>query len=621
MNDIADFKKEYKAQLNSAIADDDMPPALLEQFTFDSCIRKDEEGKKELYLVTRKADGAKALLRITTDYPEEDALHEAKLLDTLDHPAIPKVYATYEQNNRKYAVRQYFDGQTLYNIIKKRGILPARDIYGIASKLCDVLIYLHEQTPPIVHRDIKPQNIIISPDGHIHLVDFGIARVYKPGQKQDTTIILTGPYAPPEQFGFGQTSALTDIYQLGIVMLYLATENESTQDLSHRIKDRRLRQLIEKCTAFDPKARFADARKLKQAVLKAENGKKRRVLGYFFAGAAIVLIGTALFFLGMSRGIQQGRMDGQFQGYDEGYQAADMQSVLQTVPNIAFDPLIGNTNGNIINGAFAVQGPDGAYLILNDAIYTIAAGESSLQHLTDIYQPKGIYYYDGYIYCSSGKGIERVDPNSGQTKIILNTLAEALYFQRDYLYFANAEDQLKLYRVDYDGSRLQKMNDIQEAYYKAVVDDTLYFINGGDNRKLYQCNLDGSNMVCLYQQSAEWLNVYEGSLYFSIDTEPYGITAIDMNSGEESVFSSEQGSCLNFTEAGIYMKDNLSDNQLVYLSPNGKTKLVMSQAHCRCINVTSEWVFYENMDDNAAIWMIRLDGTENQEVKSNGSKL
>lgn len=103
MSQISDFEKEYREQLAKAVAEEDMPPELLEEYDFENCILK--TAKKEVYLLRRKTDGVQGLLRISISYPEEDALEEAKLLERLSSPAIPRVYATYKQGDRNYLLR------------------------------------------------------------------------------------------------------------------------------------------------------------------------------------------------------------------------------------------------------------------------------------------------------------------------------------------------------------------------------------------------------------------------------------------------------------------------------------------------------------------------------------
>ena len=114
----------------------------------------------------------------------------------------------------------------------------------------------------VIHRDIKPQNIILGRNGSIYLIDFGIAREQKRQRRQDTYIILTLDYASPEQYGFEQTTPLSDIYSLGVIILYLATGQTIRSDLESQITNNRLRELIEECIAFNPKARIQSAAEL-----------------------------------------------------------------------------------------------------------------------------------------------------------------------------------------------------------------------------------------------------------------------------------------------------------------------------------------------------------------------
>lgn len=266
MNDYAEFRKQYQEQLEQAVANANMPPEILEQFDFDNCLKANTQ--KEIYIVKRKSDGVKALLRITKDYPEEDAVQEAEILKTLNHPGIPKVFASYEHGGRSFIVREYFEGETLADLVQKNGAMSPKEIREFVPKICDILSYLHGQEPSVIHRDLKPQNIIMTTNGDVKLIDFGIAREYDSTQVQDTTVILTKPYAPPEQFGYTQSDSRSDIYSLGKVLFFLATDD---QEGAERIKDHHdiaasqslilrqdnlLREAIAQCLRFDPARRF-----------------------------------------------------------------------------------------------------------------------------------------------------------------------------------------------------------------------------------------------------------------------------------------------------------------------------------------------------------------------------
>lgn len=108
----------------------------------------------------------------------------------------------------------------------KQGRLSLNEVLQIGKQLCTVLHYLHSQHPPIIFRDLKPSNIIRTPDGQIYLIDFGVARHFKPGQKKDTVPFGSMGYAPPEQFGKSQTTPRSDIYSLGATLHQLLSGHD-----------------------------------------------------------------------------------------------------------------------------------------------------------------------------------------------------------------------------------------------------------------------------------------------------------------------------------------------------------------------------------------------------------
>src|SRR5579859_56004 len=146
-------------------------------------------------------------------------LREALLLARLCHPAIPTLYDYFLEDGYWYLVMEYLPGPTLANYIGQYAPLPPLEALNYAMQLCDVLDYLHQQAPPIVFRDLKPSNIILSPEGRLMLVDFGIARYFKEGQITDTADFGSPGYASPEQFeGSGQTDGRSDLYSLGVIL-------------------------------------------------------------------------------------------------------------------------------------------------------------------------------------------------------------------------------------------------------------------------------------------------------------------------------------------------------------------------------------------------------------------
>ncbi|HEX9440865.1 MAG TPA: protein kinase, partial [Roseiflexaceae bacterium] len=242
---------------------------------------------------------------------------EAALLARLSHPNLPRVIDRFEEDGKQFLVMEYVEGQTLRQALAARGgradVSEARDW---AEQLCAVLSYLHAQTPPIIYRDLKPSNVMLRPDGRLALIDFGIARFYKPGQASDTAIYGTLGYAAPEQYGEGQTDQRSDVYALGVLLYHLLTGYDVTGSpfrLPHisRLQPEvppRLASLITRATAMEPSDRFASvadlAAELRRAFLPApshdaprendapatEPGSRRRWLPLWAFGALTALI-------------------------------------------------------------------------------------------------------------------------------------------------------------------------------------------------------------------------------------------------------------------------------------------------------------------------------------------
>jgi serine/threonine protein kinase/ribosomal protein L40E len=145
---------------------------------------------------------------------------EALMLAGLMHENLPRIYDHFEEGGRWYLVMDYIEGETLEDRFSKArdGSLPLVMALKIALQLCDVLDYLHTRQPPIIFRDLKPANIIITPVGNLFLIDFGIARHFKPGQAKDTIAFGSPGYAAPEQYGKAQTTPRADIYSLGAIL-------------------------------------------------------------------------------------------------------------------------------------------------------------------------------------------------------------------------------------------------------------------------------------------------------------------------------------------------------------------------------------------------------------------
>lgn len=148
---------------------------------------------------------------------------EAELLKRLRHPSLPQVVDHFQVEDRDYLVMERVEGPTLEGLIEKRTEpLSEQRVVLLACGLVDTLHYLHHRNPPIIYRDLKPANVMVTMDGGVKLIDFGIARSVTPSRPGDTTAYGTPGYAPPEQYQ-GRTVPASDIYALGVTLHRAAT--------------------------------------------------------------------------------------------------------------------------------------------------------------------------------------------------------------------------------------------------------------------------------------------------------------------------------------------------------------------------------------------------------------
>ena len=149
-------------------------------------------------------------------------LREAKLAARVGHPNIAHVYDSGEAGGRPYIVMEYVEGETLADLIRRRGKLDPPEAVELALQACDGLEHAH--VSGLVHRDVKPQNLLVREDGTVKIVDFGIARSQHGTRLTEVGSVLgTAAYLAPEQAAGEEVTPATDVYALGVVLYELLT--------------------------------------------------------------------------------------------------------------------------------------------------------------------------------------------------------------------------------------------------------------------------------------------------------------------------------------------------------------------------------------------------------------
>ena len=212
---------------------------------------------------------------------------EANILVRLSHPHLPRVVAYLQEDGRSYLVMEFLHGESLEKRLENANApLLEHQVLDWAVQVCEVLAYLHRQPRPIIFRDLKPSNIMVTEDGAIKLIDFGIARTYKAGQRKDTVTMGSENYAAPEQWGEAQTDPRADIYGLGATLYHLlanvpplpafvpaervplARYNAAVSEATSAV--------IERAMAPDRHDRYACAQEMRAALLECLPRRERR---------------------------------------------------------------------------------------------------------------------------------------------------------------------------------------------------------------------------------------------------------------------------------------------------------------------------------------------------------
>lgn len=238
----------------------------------------------------RGRDGSLAVLKRVSGGTFDDRVYEA--VRALDGEGVPRMLGLYKAGGETYLLREYVEGRTLLETYRRRGPLSAREAAAIGAGICGILERLHSLDTPLIHRDIKAENVVRTPEGRCVLIDFDIARLYDESDERDTRVMGTGFASAPEQFGYAQTDPRSDIYSLGVLLHELSTGEFS---LSNGKVPGALGRVVAKCTRFDPADRYQTAAELKNALSRI--GRRRWPVVAAIMAAGLALVCAAVFLL------------------------------------------------------------------------------------------------------------------------------------------------------------------------------------------------------------------------------------------------------------------------------------------------------------------------------------
>ncbi|MBS3680351.1 serine/threonine protein kinase [Ornithinibacillus massiliensis] len=232
---------------------------------------------------------------------------ETKILSELDHPNISKMIDFFTSEKYIFLVMEYAEGTVLSEfLLEKQFDLPINKVIEIGIQISDILHYLHTRSIPIIYRDIKPGNIILSNNGSIKLIDFGISRKYQDDKMKDTLKIGTVGFAAPEQFEQKQSDFRTDLFSLGALLYFILSKGKyvyvAQKPISYFVDDipRKLEKCINQLVELKPEKRIQNAQEVKVLLtssLEEKQVKKSRFARNMVVIALFIVIFITVFFV------------------------------------------------------------------------------------------------------------------------------------------------------------------------------------------------------------------------------------------------------------------------------------------------------------------------------------
>lgn len=299
---IADeFLQNYTEQ-----AAQKLPVFLQDGYSVLSCYYEQEE--KSCYLLQKKETKEKYIVKCRKEREDRDSLQkEYEELGRLAerYPNLYQRAALHKADGYVYLLRTYIEGKNLEEYVAEDPYLRPERQLEILEEICQAVARLHAMDPVILHRDMKPQNLILDAGGHVHLIDFETAREYDGTKKKDTVFFGTEGSAAPEQYGYAQTDMRTDVFGIGKIAEYLYEEYQVGYD---PLTEKRMQRIIKKATAFDPADRYQNVQALLLAIRNVRRQTERGENKWLKAVVAIesivlllVLAGVLFFWTGFQK--------------------------------------------------------------------------------------------------------------------------------------------------------------------------------------------------------------------------------------------------------------------------------------------------------------------------------
>ena len=326
-----EFERVYAQALGARA----LPEGAARDYEAVSCLR--QSGDKALWLARGRKDGGRCVIKAAYGGQRRFLQAEWDCLTELWNAGarcVPRPLRLESEGECAWRARAWGEGETLADTVREQGFLEERRVIRLGAALCDALSALHARG--FICRDVKPENVVITPEETAVLIDCDAARRFEPGKARDTVFVVSHETAAPEQYGFSQSDERTDVYGAGRTLLFLACGSYHEKQLDRLRLSRGLRRVLRRAVSAQPERRYASA-----AALKAALQRCRRLEHWPWAAAALAA-GMAVLcaclrpapagqaFSSFARNLTPGQSLSQLFGldYHEGFQGERYQPML-----------------------------------------------------------------------------------------------------------------------------------------------------------------------------------------------------------------------------------------------------------------------------------------------------
>ncbi len=599
----------------------------------------------------------------------EKFVNEAKSLAKFSAlPGIVSVKDFFRENGTAYIVMEYIQGITLKQYLSQHGgKIPADSAFELMKPIMKALSKIHQTG--IIHRDISPDNIMLTSEGEVKLLDFGAARDYLGDDNKSLSVLLKPGYAPEEQYRTkGNQGPWTDVYALCATLYKMITGETPPESLDRYAEDvlvspsqhgvvlsPHTESALLKGLSIFQKDRYQNVDQLDQALFQAVESKDHEILGQvlnqgivqnagqdltvalesehhsdpsdemivkrksgsqkvlrygLIGAAAALLVGVIILSMG-DRGLGESVNKETPSHVAQESKGAPVSSTPLLSEPIAVSPTpeAGN-GGEEIETSTPTPVAATPEVLPDPALNRTLSGNTSGNIANDALVAK---LGDWVFY--SNQGLWKMKPD-GSEKTLLHDQGYIWYLNPmgDQLYFieAGSTGQYTLYKIGMNDTKAVRV--LKGPYQLCISGDWLYFTHRNDNYSLYRMRADGSEQKKLSDQDFSTFFVSDDWIYFSLMNDKLQKMKLDGSSVQVVTDDNPRSFCV--LEDWIYYI-NFSDGDCIYkIRTDGSERQKLGDDACTYLNVDGQWIYYQNVSDNNNIYRMDTEGNGRQALNS-----